>query len=426
MIEVTDLVKQYGQKTAVDHISFQIQPGEIVGFLGPNGAGKSTTMNILTGYISATEGSVKIDGISVLEDPIHAKRKIGYLPELPPLYLDMTVQEQLNFAYDLKGIKSTPEAKQEHIDKVCQLVKISDVQGRMIKNLSKGYKQRVGLAQALMGSPEVLILDEPTVGLDPKQIIEIRNLIAELGKTHTIILSSHILPEISAVCERVLVINKGKIVADGRPEDLSRALSGDNRLLARIEGPAEEIVTLIQQIPGVDKCILGESREEGTCDFYIETEMDVDIRRTLFHMMADRNYAVLMLKPLELTLEDIFLQLTQEQENASAQAASKAEMPAQVLPQEQQQETPGEAHEEPQAEEDLSARVDAHVEDILGNRMDAQPEEDTPEGIRMRLQQQEQQEQALREEEAEQQAAQYAPPILDEEEEEKKEGGDEA
>lgn len=397
MIEVTDLVKQYGHKTAVDHISFKIEPGEIVGFLGPNGAGKSTTMNILTGYLSATEGDVKIDGISVLEDPIHAKRKIGYLPELPPLYLDMTVQEQLDFAYDLKGIKSTPQAKQEHIDKVCELVKITDVQKRMIKNLSKGYKQRVGLAQALMGNPEVLILDEPTVGLDPKQIIEIRNLIGELGKSHTIILSSHILTEISAVCERVLVINKGKIVADGRPEDLSHALSGDNRLLARIEGPAEEVYQLIQNIPGVENCTVGDSHEEGTNDFYIETEVDQDIRRTLFHMMADRNYAILLLKPLELTLEDIFLQLTQEQENSTE------------LPQDQTE-----------AMQQTAQPLEQPVQDEL--------EENSPEDIRMSLQQEQEEEKRLREEEAQQQAAHYAPPVLDDQpqQEEKQEGGDEA
>lgn len=411
MIEVTDLVKQYGQKTAVDHISFEIKPGEIVGFLGPNGAGKSTTMNILTGYLSATEGDVRIDGISVLEDPIHAKRKIGYLPELPPLYLDMTVQEQLDFAYDLKGMKSTPQAKQEHINKVCELVKIKDVQKRMIKNLSKGYKQRVGLAQALMGNPEVLILDEPTVGLDPKQIIEIRNLIGELGKSHTIILSSHILPEISAICERVLVINKGKIVADGRPEDLSRALSGDNRLLVRIEGPAEELQQLIANIPGVEICTMGESREEGTCDFYIETEMDVDIRRTLFHMMADRNYAILMMKPLELTLEDIFLQLTQEQESEDVQSD---ESPAVVQEPASQ---PDQREEEEELE--LEQEVEQEVEQL---------EPDSPEGIRITLQQEQDEEKRLREEEAQQQAEQYAPPALDDQpqQDQEKEGGDEA
>ena len=219
MIEVQNLTKRYGTHMAVNHISFQVEEGEILGFLGPNGAGKSTTMNILTGYLSASEGTVKINGYDILEQPNQAKSSIGYLPEQPPLYLDMTVREYLDFIFDLK--KCTLNRLQ-HIAEICKMVKIEEVYGRLIKNLSKGYRQRVGFAQALIGNPPVLILDEPTVGLDPNQIIEIRTLIKNLGKHHTVILSSHILPEIEAVCDRIVVINKGAIVADDTASDLSK------------------------------------------------------------------------------------------------------------------------------------------------------------------------------------------------------------
>ncbi len=312
MIEVNGLYKSYGDKHAVKDITFKIEAGEIVGFLGPNGAGKSTTMNILTGYISATKGNAKIDGIDVLVDPISAKRKIGYLPELPPLYLDMTVDEQLNFAYELKGVKLDREA---HLKELCALVKIEDVRGRMIKNLSKGYKQRVGLAQALIGNPEVLILDEPTVGLDPKQIIEIRNVIKDLGQKHTIILSSHILSEISAVCTRVLVINKGQIVADDNPENLSATLTKDKKMIVRVAGPMAEVAATIKGILGVAFCEPGEQNEEGAFDYIVESDGDVDIRKPMFYELAKKNYPILMLKPLDLSLEDIFLQLTKEKKD---------------------------------------------------------------------------------------------------------------
>lgn len=241
MIEVKNLVKQYGDKLAVDHISFTVQDGEILGFLGPNGAGKSTTMNIITGYLSSTEGTVTIDGCEILDDPIGAKSKIGYLPEIPPLYMDMTVKRYLDFMYDLKKV-TLP--RQAHIKDVCDLVKITHVYNRVIKNLSKGYKQRVGLAQALLGNPPLLILDEPTVGLDPKQIIEIRNLIRSLGKKHTVILSSHVLSEVQATCDRVIVINNGQIVADDTEENLSKNLTGEHRLLARIEGREQYVMNL--------------------------------------------------------------------------------------------------------------------------------------------------------------------------------------
>lgn len=307
MIEVKNLTKSYGDKHAVKGISFTVEKGEILGFLGPNGAGKSTTMNILTGYISSTSGEAKIDGIDILEDPIAAKKKIGYLPEHPPLYLDMTVQAYLEFVYQLKKVKIPMK---QHIDDVCRRVKITNVQNRVIKNLSKGYKQRVGLAQALLGNPDVLILDEPTVGLDPKQIIEIRSLIKTLGERHTVILSSHILPEIQAVCDRVVVINNGEVVADDTADNLSKNLSGDFRYIARIEGPEAEIVKILESVPGIESVDCHGEKEPGVSEYTIESDKKTDIRREMWKRLAERHYPLLGLKSTELTLEDIFLKLT--------------------------------------------------------------------------------------------------------------------
>ncbi len=314
MIEVKDLTKVYGNKHAVDGISFTVNEGEILGFLGPNGAGKSTTMNILTGYISSTSGTAKVAGFDILEDPIEAKKHIGYLPEHPPLYLDMTVQAYLEFCYHLKKARQPMKA---HLDDICARVRITDVRNRIIKNLSKGYRQRVGLAQALIGNPEVLILDEPTVGLDPKQIIEIRNLIKTLGKRHTVILSSHILPEVQAVCDRVIVINKGKIVADDTEENLSHNLSNDFRYIARIEGPEDEVTKILTSISGMKEVDSYGQKENGVFEYSLEAEPGTDIRRELFNRLADRNYPLLGLKTTELTLEDIFLRLTSDGSNTT-------------------------------------------------------------------------------------------------------------
>lgn len=307
MIEVNSLTKMYGQKAAVDNLTFTVNDGEILGFLGPNGAGKTTTMNILTGYLSATEGTAKINGVEVLEDPLGVKKQIGYLPEQPPLYVDMTVKEYLNFMFDLKKVKLDRE---KHINEICDLVKIKDVYNRIIKNLSKGYRQRVGIAQALLGNPNVLILDEPTVGLDPHQIIEIRNLIKKLGKKHTVILSSHILSEVQAVCDRIIVINKGKLVADGTADDLSKTLSNDHRIVIRVDGPENETRNLLSKISGVVKVEPLGRKESGTFDFIIETEDGVDVRREVFKRLSERGWAILMLKSNEMTLEDIFMRLT--------------------------------------------------------------------------------------------------------------------
>ena len=307
MIEVKNLTKHYGDKKAVNNISFKANDGEILGFLGPNGAGKSTTMNILTGYLSSTSGEALINGIDILEDPIGAKKQIGYLPELPPLYLDMTVREYLYFIYDLKGC-TLP--RNTHLKEICELVKIENVYDRMIKHLSKGYRQRVGLAQALVGNPNVLILDEPTVGLDPKQIIEIRTLIKKLGKNHTVILSSHILSEVQAVCDRIVVINQGRIVADDTADNLSNTLSADHKLIARIDGPKDEVIKIIQTIPGVETVVADMQREKGVWEYNIEATEGTDIRRDLFKRLASRNWYLLGLKSSELSLEDIFLKLT--------------------------------------------------------------------------------------------------------------------
>ena len=311
MIQVENLTKRYGQHVAVDSINFRVENGEILGFLGPNGAGKSTTMNILTGYISATEGRALINGIDILEQPEEAKKMIGYLPEFPPLYGDMTVTEYLDFVSDIKNVKGAD--KKRNMDRIMELVKIGDVRGRLIKNLSKGYKQRVGLAQALVGNPRVLILDEPTVGLDPKQIIEIRNLIKELGKDHTIILSSHILPEVSAVCERVIIINKGKIVASDTPENLSKGLGNSSRLTLRIAGQEKQVVRVIQELEGVKYVEAQGVREPGTIDVIVESDPKVDIRKSLFHAMSRASYPIMMMKSMDMTLEDIFLQVTTQE-----------------------------------------------------------------------------------------------------------------
>lgn len=307
MIEVKNLSKHFGDKKAVDNISFTAENGEILGFLGPNGAGKSTTMNILTGYISSTDGVALIDGIDILENPVKAKQKIGYLPEQPPLYMDMTVKEYLCFVYDLKKCKLP---RNTHLADICRLVKIDNVYHRVIKNLSKGYKQRVGLAQALIGNPNVLILDEPTVGLDPNQIIEIRTLIKRLGKNHTVILSSHILSEVQAVCDKIVVINQGKIVADDTEENLSKSLINNNKISVKIDGPASEAEKVISSISGVKTVELTSKETDDFCEFSIESEEGIDIRHELFNRIAERNWCIMELKTSDMSLEDIFLRLT--------------------------------------------------------------------------------------------------------------------
>ncbi len=309
MVEVQNLTKRYGNITAVDNISFSVEPGEILGFLGPNGAGKSTTMNIITGYISSTSGTVTIDGFDILDNPKQAKTKIGYLPEIPPLYIDMTVRRYLEFMFDLKRVKLP---KKEHIDEVMRLVHIGDKGDRIIKNLSKGYKQRVGFAQALLGNPPVLILDEPTVGLDPKQIIEIRNLIRSLGKKHTVIFSSHVLSEVSEICDRIVVISRGKIVADSKTDELSATLSNNLKLSLIIEGASSAVIAELKKIPDVKGVKKLRDLSGSAAKYSVDYQKDSDIRRDVFNAMARIDCPILEMQSGNETLEEMFLRLTGE------------------------------------------------------------------------------------------------------------------
>lgn len=314
-IEIENLTKTYGANRALDNISFQVKKGEIMGFLGPNGAGKSTTMNILTGYLAASGGRVRIDGIDITEDPNGTRRKIGYLPEQPPLYTDMTVKEYLHFVYDLKGIRR-PD-KGAHLRKVMEKVRITNVQGRLIQNLSKGYRQRVGLAQALIGDPEVLVLDEPTVGLDPAQILEIRQVISELGMNRTVILSTHILQEVSAVCDSYTIINHGRIAAAGSLAELNQeAASG--RYLLRIKGDAQRGTELLQGLPGLESAEPRESEEPGTAQLLLTAQSGADIREGVFLRFAQGGCPILAFGSAAPSLEELFMQVI------SADAAKEA------------------------------------------------------------------------------------------------------
>ena len=307
MIEINHLVKKYGSKLAVDDVSFKVGEGEIVGFLGPNGAGKSTTMNILTGYLSSTSGEAKVGGIDILENPDEAKKLIGFLPEQPPLYLDMTVDEYLNFVYDIKACKLN---RVKHLEEIRKVTKIEDVKNRLIRNLSKGYRQRVGIAQALVGNPPVIVFDEPTVGLDPKQIIEIRNLIRSLGKDHTVILSTHILSEVQSVCDRIVIINEGKIIADERTENITEAVDSTRRYSVKIAGPQREVLTALQSIAGVTSAEVTGEREADSWVYLLETARGTDIRKPLFYLMAEKNWPILGLESVGLNLEEVFVRIT--------------------------------------------------------------------------------------------------------------------
>ncbi len=303
MIEVKNLTKRYGKITAVDNISFSVDTGEVLGFLGPNGAGKSTTMNIITGYISSTSGTVTVDGSEILADPKKTKQKIGYLPEIPPLYTDMTVRKYLEFMFDLKRVRLP---KKEHIAEIMRLVSLDKHGDRIIKNLSKGFRQRVGFAQALLGNPPVIILDEPTVGLDPKQIIEIRRLIKSLGKKHTVIFSSHVLSEISATCDRIIIISDGKIVADAKADELQSVLSGEQRLSLTVEGNPTQITEELEKIPDVLKV-----KKTGGSGYSVEYRQGADVRREAFSAMERINAPILEMKSGNESLEELYLRLTE-------------------------------------------------------------------------------------------------------------------
>lgn len=306
MIEIQNLTKKYGSIYALNDVSFEVKKGEVLGFLGPNGAGKSTTMNILTGYIPSTSGTVKLDGFDIMENPKAVKKRIGYLPELPPLYMDMTVKEYLSFICDLKSVPH--KGRKAKLDDIMYLVKIGDIKGRLIKNLSKGYKQRVGLAQALVGNPEVLVLDEPTVGLDPKQIIEIRRLITALGREHTIILSTHILSEVTAVCSSVVIINNGKIAAQGPVSQFSASAGSVNKFLITLAGSKENCQTALDTVPGINRADF--IRIDGTSNVYnVESNAGTDVRRDLFRAMAEADIPILELRPVGKTLEEMFIEI---------------------------------------------------------------------------------------------------------------------
>ncbi len=311
MIEVKGLTKIYGQHEAARDITFSVAPGEVVGFLGPNGAGKTTTMNMLTGYLSPTAGTASIGGHDVLEEPREVKRLIGYLPETPPLYPEMTVVQFLRFVARIKG--TPPAGRKADLERILELTGIRDMRDRLIRNLSKGYKQRVGLAQALVGSPPVLILDEPTIGLDPRQIIEIRNLVRDLGREHTIILSSHILPEVTAVCGRVIIVHRGRIVASDTIGNLSRKLAGSTGLTVRIEGPEPAALAEIRAAPEVAKASSMGSREPGTVDLRINGRGDADVRRPVARALARAGCTILSMRTADIDLEDIFIQVTREE-----------------------------------------------------------------------------------------------------------------
>lgn len=311
LIEVKNLIKQYGNQKAVDDLSFSLEKGKILGFLGPNGAGKSTTMNIITGYISATSGSVIIDGNDILKEPEKAKKSIGYLPEIPPLYPDMTTKEYLNFVADIKGVKKP--VKEHMILEIMELTKITDMADRLIKHLSKGYKQRVGLAGAIMGYPDLIILDEPTVGLDPMQIIEIRDLIKELSKEHTVILSSHILSEVSTLCDLVMIINKGKLIVSDTPENLSKHMSATNRIYLMVHGEKETIESVLKNIDGIIHIEFEEEKEDGYIILTVESEGSIEIREDIFYGLAAAQCPIYELKVTKKSLEDIFLELTKSE-----------------------------------------------------------------------------------------------------------------
>lgn len=311
MIEINHLVKKYGSHVAVDDLSLTVEPGKIYGFLGPNGAGKSTTMNIITGYLAATSGEVKINGFDVLKQPEEAKKCVGYLPELPPLYMDMTVKEYLDFVAELKKLEKSLRAG--YVKEAMKITKTEEVSGRLIRNLSKGYRQRVGFAQAVLGYPEILILDEPTVGLDPKQIIEIRDLIKELGKKHTIILSSHILSEISAVCDHVFIISHGKLVASDSTENLSERMTGAQEIGLLVKAEEDTAETAIREIAQVERCEKTESKEDGTVQLLVTAKKDADVRESIYYTCVEHHMPILEMKAASKSLEDVFLELTSQE-----------------------------------------------------------------------------------------------------------------
>lgn len=350
MIEVKNLTKKYGNHIAVDNLSFKVESGRIYGFLGPNGAGKSTTMNIITGYLAATDGTVTIGGYNIQTEPEKAKAKVGYLPEMPPLYAEMTVKEYLDFVAELKNVPKSE--RQEQVEKVMEETHITDMSGRLIRNLSKGYKQRVGMAQAILGDPEVLIFDEPSVGLDPKQIIEVRDLIRKLGEKHTVILSSHILSEVSAVCDHIMIISKGKLVADGSPEELQNMMGGKAEIEITVLGDASEAAKILKNAEGVDDVIADGNDRQGNGKIRVVSAINVDAREAVSLKLAENRIAIMGMERREKSLEDIFLELTsQDPASENAQQEDPASESA-----EQKDSASKEAISEPETSADNEAK----------------------------------------------------------------------
>jgi ABC-2 type transport system ATP-binding protein len=343
LIEVKNLTKRYGHHTAINDLSFTIDAGEIVGFLGPNGAGKTTTMNIMTGFIAATQGDVRINGLDIIAEPEQAKKQIGYLPDTPPVYGYMQVDEYLNFVADIKGVKRS--GRKEMLTDIKQKLHIDDVSRRLIKNLSRGYRQRVGLAQAMVGRPRVIIMDEPTIGLDPKQIIEMRDVVKNLGRHHTVILSSHIMQEVSAVCDRVMIINKGRIVAQGTPESLSAGLNNaSGKIQARIKAGLTQVKEALKEYAIIRHVHVLESPEPGTVELELAGDDGADIREVVFRCMAKNNLPLLLMKSMDLSLEEIFLTLTGNIRGAAAgYAAPEQDEPRHNGEEETEEETEGDA-----------------------------------------------------------------------------------
>lgn len=364
MIEVRNLVKKYGNHLAVDHLDFKLESGKVYGFLGPNGAGKSTTMNIMTGYLGATEGQVIIGGRDILKEPEAAKKQIGYLPEQPPLYMEMTVREYLEFAAELKKIPR--REREEAVEEVERLVKVKAVEERLIKNLSKGYRQRVGLAQAVLGFPDIIILDEPTVGLDPKQIIEIRELIRRLSKEHTVILSSHILAEIREVCDYILIISRGKLVASDTPENLEKMLGESDTVEIETEAEPAVIEGALKNVPGIERVVVME-KTDGIIRAQIHEKKGEDVRARIFSAFAGRGLTLLTLRRLSVSLEDVFMELTQKETVPEAFikkqkeiAASRTEEQPDVEDQDERQDS---VQAEPKMEEDDPETAELRDED---------------------------------------------------------------
>lgn len=313
MIEIEHLTKRYGKRIAVNDVNFSVKKGEIVGLLGANGAGKSTTMNMLTGYISSTSGTVRVEGQDILEHPDEVRRQLGYLPEVPPLYPDMTVREYLNFVYDLKKCRFD---RRKHLEEICEVVRILDIRNRLIGKLSKGLRQRVGLAQALINNPPVIILDEPTAGLDPVEVVEVRNLIRMLGRDHAVILSSHVLSEVQAVCDRVIILKAGKVIADARTEEIAAQSQGKRRVTVRVAGPEKAVLAAIRSLNGVTFVQSLPEKEMDSVAFSVESEAGVDIRKPLFYAMSKNDWPIVGMQAMGVNFEDVFLSLVKSTDTA--------------------------------------------------------------------------------------------------------------